>query len=200
MSELILPIEILAEQFRHLPGVGKKTAVKYALKVVDMSEESVNDLVAAILNVRTEVVRCSKCYNYSQEELCPICSNVERDGSTICVVEDARSIMAFERAKNYNGLYHVLGGVISPLKGISPEKLHIHQLINRVIRDDVSEVIIATNPTLEGETTAMYIKGLLAEYPVKVSRLAYGLPAGGDLEYTDELTLSRAIEGRREIN
>lgn len=200
MSELILPIEILSEQFRKLPGVGKKTAVKYAFKVVDMSEEAANDLVTAILNARTGVVRCSKCYNYSEGALCPVCEDIERNSSVICVVEDAKSIMAFERARSYNGLYHVLGGVISPIKGIGPDKLHISDLVKRVKEGGVEEVIIATNPTLEGETTAMYISGLIKEYGVKISRLAYGIPAGGDLEYTDELTLSRAIEGRRELN
>lgn len=200
MSELILPIEILAEQFRRLPGVGKKTAVKYAFKIIDMPQDMADEFVAAILNARTGVVRCSKCHNYSEGELCPICESNERDSSVICVVEDPKSIMAFERAGSYTGLYHVLGGVISPIKGIGPDKLHISELLKRVKEGEVAEVIIATNPTLEGETTAMYISGLLKEYGVKISRLAYGIPAGGDLEYTDELTLSRAIEGRRELN
>lgn len=200
MSELILPIEILAEQFRKLPGVGKKTAVKYAFKVVDMPQDKVDSFVEAIINARTAVLRCSKCHNYSEDELCPICKDNERDGTIICVVEDAKSIMAFERAKSYVGVYHVLGGVISPIKGVGPDKLHISDLIKRVKEEEIKEVIIATNPNLEGETTAMYISGLLKEFGVKISRLAYGIPAGGDLEYTDELTLSRAIEGRREFN
>ena len=199
MSELILPIEILADQFKKLPGVGKKTAIKYAFKIVDMPEESVDDLVSAILSARTGVVRCSKCNNYSEDELCPICQNNSRDLSVICVVEDAKSIIAFERAHSYNGLYHVLGGAISPIKGIGPDKLKLSQLVTRVLEGNVNEVIIATNPTLEGETTAMYISGILKEYNVKISRLAYGIPAGGDLEYTDELTLQRALEGRREL-
>lgn len=199
MSDNILPIEILSEQFRKLPGVGKKTAVKYAYRVVDMTEEMADDLVAAILNARNSVVRCSICNNYSENDICSICSNDTRDKSVICVVEDAKSILAFERSHSYNGTYHVLGGVISPIKGIGPDKLRISQLLDRIKNGNVNEIIVATNPNMEGETTAMYVTGLVKEYGVTVSRIAYGIPAGGDLEYTDELTLQRALEGRRAL-
>lgn len=199
MDELILPIQILAEQFAKLPGVGKKTAVKYALSFIEMKQERADEFVEVLSNTRQRVTRCKCCSNYSENELCNICSDEKRDASVICVVEDARSIIAFEKAKSYKGVYHVLGGVISPIKQIGPDKLNILSLVERVSSGAASEVILATNPTLEGETTAMYISGLLKKYGVKISRLAYGIPAGGDLEYTDEVTLSRAIEGRREV-
>ena len=199
MDEIILPIQILAEQFSRLPGVGKKTALKYAFAFVEMKDERASEFTEALLTERQKVFRCKLCKNYSEGEICPICSDEKRDQSIICVVEDPRSIISFEKARNYKGLYHVLGGVISPIRSIGPEKLNIKSLEERVSMGNVSEVIIATNPTLEGETTAMYITGLLKRFGVKVSRLAYGIPAGGDLEYTDEVTLSRAIEGRREI-
>jgi recombination protein RecR len=199
MDEIILPIQILAEQFAKLPGVGKKTALKYAFSFVEMKDEKAEEFAEALLLARSRVFRCNLCKNYSEEETCPICSDEKRDRGVICVVEDARSIVSFERAKSYKGLYHVLGGVISPIKSIGPEKLNIKALEERVQNTEVREVILATNPTLEGETTAMYITGILKRYGVKVSRLAYGIPAGGDLEYTDEVTLSRAIEGRQEI-
>ncbi len=199
MDELILPIQMLAEQFSKLPGVGKKTAIKYALSFIEMKEERAEEFIRVVSTVRDKVCRCSFCHNYSEEDVCPICRDDKRDESVICVVEDPRSIISFEKARNYNGLYHVLGGVISPIKSIGPEKLNIRSLEERVKAGNVKEVIIATNPTLEGETTAMYISGLLGKYGVSVTRLAYGIPAGGDLEYTDEVTLSRAIEGRRRI-
>ena len=200
MDELILPIQILAEQFAKLPGVGKKTAIKYALSFIEMKQDKADTFIEVVSSARSKVFRCKNCHNYSEsDDLCSICSNEKRDPGVICVVEDARSVIAFEKARNYNGLYHVLGGVISPIKQIGPDKLNISSLIQRVNTQDVQEVILATNPTLEGETTAMYISGLLKKQGVKISRLAYGIPAGGDLEYTDEVTLSKAIEGRREI-
>ncbi len=199
MDEIILPIQILAEQFAKLPGVGKKTALKYAFSFVEMKDEKAAEFAEALLSARQRVARCKLCHNYSEDEICPVCSDDKRDGRVICVVEDARSIISFEKARSYNGLYHVLGGVISPIKSIGPEKLNIRSLEERVKGSEVCEVILATNPTLEGETTAMYITGLLKKYGIKVTRLAYGIPAGGDLEYTDEVTLSRAIEGRREV-
>ena len=200
MDELILPIQLLAEQFAKLPGVGKKTAVKYAFSFIEMKQDRAEEFIRIISETREKVCLCSVCRNYSQNAVCPVCSDEKRNHGVICVVEDPRSIIAFERAKNYKGVYHVLGGVISPIKSVGPEKLNIKALEERVKNGGVEEVILATNPTLEGETTAMYITGLLKKYGVRVSRLAYGIPAGGDLEYTDEVTLSRAIEGRREIS
>ena len=194
-----LPLVILSEQFAKLPGVGKKTAVKYAMSFIEMKEDRAKDFIDAISNTRDRVCRCNVCHNYSESDVCSICSDEKRDFGTICVVEDPRSVISFERARSYKGVYHILGGVISPIKSIGPEKLNIKSLEDRVKNGNVNEVILATNPTLEGETTAMYITGLLKKYGIKVSRLAYGIPAGGDLEYTDEVTLSRAIDGRREV-
>ena len=143
---------------------------------------------------------CEKCFNISEAPVCSLCSDPERDGTTVCVVEDPRAVIAFEMVREYRGLYHVLGGVISPMDGIGPEQLHIRELLDRVKNDGVKEVILATNPTIEGETTAMYLAGLLKPLGIKVSRLAYGVPVGGDLEYADEVTLLRAIEGRKDID
>jgi len=194
---LPLPLEQLAEQLRLLPGVGKKTALKYAFRVLELSDEQAQNLLATIAEVRSNIVSCVICHHISESDLCSICANTSRDDSQICVVEDARDVLAFERAGSFKGLYHVLGGVISPMDGIGPDKLNISSLLGRL--DEVSEIIVATNPTVEGEATAMYLTKLLAPRGITVTRLAYGLPAGSDLEYADEVTLARAIEGRRSL-
>ncbi len=200
MEELITPIEVLAEAFGRLPGVGKKTAVKYALSFIEMNDDKANAFIDAVSGVRSKVFRCKRCFNYSEDELCSICRSDKRDPSVICVVEDVRSLMAFERARSYSGVYHIIGGVISPMRGVTPDKLRIAELLERVSNGDVHEVILAMDATLEGETTAMYIAGLLNKLEnIRVTRLAYGIPAGGDLEYADEITLTRAIQGRSEI-
>lgn len=154
----------------------------------------------AILDAKRSIVSCRRCFNISDSELCGVCSDLDRDQSVICVVEDPRAVMAFEKVKEYRGLYHVLHGVISPMDGIGPDQLKIRELLERVEREPVQEVILATNPTIEGETTAMCLSKMLKPYEVKVTRLAYGVPVGGDLEYADEVTLFRAMEGRRSMN
>ncbi len=196
MSEYLPPLEKLIEQFRKLPGVGRKSAVRMAFSVLDLSDEAVENFSETLLDAKRQIHNCSICNNLSVEEVCPICADSARNHSMICVVEDAKAIMAFEKVRGFRGVYHVIGGVISPINGITPDKLHISDLLSRV-KNGVEEVIIATNPTVEGETTATYIAKLLAPTGVIVTRLAYGIPVGGDIEYADEVTLNRAIEGRR---
>lgn len=199
MAEYIAPLERLIEQFRSLKGIGKKTATRLAFCILDFSEEQTERFTDAVLDAKRSIRRCLCCFNISEGDICAICSDDRRDKSTVCVVEDARAVMAFEKVKEYNGVYHVLGGVISPMDGIGPDELNIKELVSRVANDGVKEVILATNPTIEGETTAMYISKLLKPFEVKVSRLAYGVPVGGDLEYADEVTLYRAMEGRKSM-
>ena len=199
MAEYIAPLERLIEQFRSLKGIGKKTATRLAFCILDFSEEQTERFTDAVLDAKRSIRRCSGCFNISEGDICAICSDDRRDKSTVCVVEDARAVMAFEKVKEYNGVYHVLGGVISPMDGIGPDELNIKELVSRVANNGVKEVILATNPTIEGETTAMYISKLLKPFEVKVSRLAYGVPVGGDLEYADEVTLYRAMEGRKSM-
>ena len=196
MTEYLPPLEKLIEQFRKLPGVGRKSAARMAFSVLDLSEEAVQDFSNALMIAKTQICRCEICHNLSVDNICPVCADTTRDRSLICVVEDAKAIMAFEKVRGFRGVYHVLGGVISPINGITPDKLAIADLLKRA-RDGVKEIIIATNPTVEGETTAAYISSLLKNTDVTVSRLAYGIPVGGDIEYADEVTLNRAIEGRR---
>ena len=199
MAEYIAPLERLIEQFRSLKGIGKKTATRLAFCILDFSEEQTERFTDAVLDAKRSIRRCSCCFNISEGDICAICSDDRRDKSTVCVVEDARAVMAFEKVKEYNGVYHVLGGVLSPMDGIGPDELNIKELVSRVANNGVKEVILATNPTIEGETTAMYISKLLKPFEVKVSRLAYGVPVGGDLEYADEVTLYRAMEGRKSM-
>ena len=195
MAEYIEPLQRLANMFRRLDGIGKKTAMRLALSVVDMKAESVEEFADALLSVKNEIRFCSCCQNISTDEVCEICASDSRDRSVICVVEDFRAAMAVEKVREYKGLYHVLHGVISPMKGVGPDKLKIKELISR-LDGSVKELILATNPTPEGETTAMYISRLAAPLGVKISRIANGMPVGGDLDYADELTLRRALEGR----
>ncbi len=199
MSLYIEPIEVLSEKFRRLPGVGKKSAVRMAFSVLELTNEEAEAFATAILDAKRNVKICSICGNMTDSDICAVCSDEERDHTTVCVVEDARDVIAFERVREYTGLYHVLGGAISPLQGIGPADLTTNLLVKRVSEGGIKEVIIATNPNVEGETTAMYLSKLLAPFGVKTTRLAYGIPVGGNLEYADEVTLNRAIEGRREI-
>lgn len=196
MTEYLAPLETLIEQFRKLPGVGRKSAVRMAFAVLDLTDETVENFSAALLGAKKNIHHCEICHNFSVDKICPICADETRDSSLICVVEDAKAVLAFEKVRGFRGTYHVLGGVISPINGITPDKLHIADLVARV-KEGVNEVIIATNPTVEGETTAMFISKLLKAEGVMVSRLAYGIPVGGDIEYADEVTLNRAIEGRQ---
>lgn len=197
--EYILPVQRLIEKFASLRGVGRKTAARYAFSVLDMPEEEAIEFANAIIAAKKEVVPCSVCGNLSDKPVCDICGDDRRDKSVICVVEDPRAIIAFEKTREYRGLYHVLGGVISPAKGIGPDKLRIAELMERLEEGDVKELIIATNPNVDGETTALYIAGMAAKKGIKTTRLAYGIPVGADIEYADEITLMRAMDGRREI-
>lgn len=199
MAEFILPLERLVEQFRKLPGIGKKTAVRLAFSVLEFTEEEADAFADALREAKRSVKNCSVCQNISDADICPICADPSRDNSVICVVEDAKAVMSLEKVKEYRGLYHVLHGAISPMDGIGPDKLKIAELLSRLSSGTANEIIIATNPTVEGEATAMYLTKLIKPLGIRVSRLAYGIPVGGDLEYADEVTLMRALEGRRSM-
>lgn len=189
----------LIEQFERMPSIGHKTAQRLAFHVLNMSDDQAKGFAQAILDAHEKIHRCSVCCNLSEDELCPICAREDRDKSVICVVEDPRDVIAIERTHEFGGTYHVLGGVISPLNGVGPEELSIKELIARMGSGEVKEVIMATNPTVEGEATAMYVSRLLKPIGIATTRLAYGVPVGADLEYADEVTLLRALEGRQEI-
>ena len=191
-----LPLIILTEKFAKLPGIGMKTAQRLAYFVMSMEENEAVEFAEAIVNAKRTVHNCSCCHNLTEREICPICSDDERDKSVICVVESPKDVTAFERTREYNGTYHVLHGLLSPMDGITPDNLRIRELIARISDGSVSEVIMATNPTVEGDATALYIANLLKPLGVKVSRLAFGLPVGGILEYADEVTLFKALENR----
>ena len=198
MAEYIESLQRLAEQFARLGGVGKKSAMRMAFSVLDMTEDGAREFAQAIIEAKEKIHLCPVCQNITDKELCPICEDSARDKSTICVVSDAKAVISMEKVREYRGVYHVLGGVISPLNGITPDKLKIKELLERVSDGSVKEVIVATNPNGEGEATAMYIAKILKPLGIKVTRLAYGVPMGADLEYADEVTLYRAIEGRRD--
>ena len=194
---MIRPLANLYEQLRRLPGVGSKTAMRLAYHIIDMPEGEVQQLAEALSNAKKSIHYCSQCFNLTDGEKCAICSDPSRDNFTICVVEQPQDIAAMERSHGYNGLYHVLHGVLSPLDGIGPDKLKIRELFQRLQRESISEIIIATNSDVEGEATATYLAQLLKPIGITVSRIAHGLPMGGDLEYADEVTLSKALENRR---
>ncbi len=193
------PIAKLIEEFEKLPGVGHKTAQRLAFHILNSPQDSVESFADALVDARLKVKNCTNCYNISDTELCPVCSNTKRDASIICIVEDPRDVVAMERTREYKGLYHVLHGVISPMDGIGPNDIKIKELLDRIKDGGVQEVILATNPNVEGEATAMYISKLLKPLGIKATRIAHGVPIGGNLEYTDEVTLLKALEGRREI-
>ncbi len=199
MAEYIEPLELIIEQFRKLPGVGRKSAVRMAFGIVDMNDDQLVRFANNILEARRSIKTCGDCHNLSLEELCPICSSVERDRSVICVVEDVKALMAMEKVRTYNGLFHVLGGTISPIDGRGPDDINISSLLKRVEGGSVKEVILATNPTVDGETTAIYLSRILKPLGVATTRLASGIPVGGDLDYADEVTLLHAMDGRKEI-
>ncbi len=196
MNYSVLPLTKLTECFARLPGIGRKSAQRLAFHILRMPEEEAKAFANAILEAREKIGYCEICKNITDTPRCAICSDETRDKSTVCVVEDPRDVIAIERTKEYHGLYHVLGGLISPMDGIGPENLFIKELLARLGDGSVNEVIMATNPTVEGEATAMYLSRLIKPMGIKVSRLAYGIPVGGNLEYADEVTLYRAIEGR----
>ena len=199
MAYHVAPLQRLIEQFERLPGIGSKTAQRLAYFVLNLPEDRAKDFSEAITDAHKKIRRCEICCNFSDKERCPVCSSPTRDKSTICVVETPRDAVAIEGTGEYKGTYHVLHGVISPLNGIGPDQLCIKQLLSRLNNNEVTEVIMATNPTVEGEATAMYISRLLKPLGIKITRLAYGIPVGGDLEYADDVTLARALEGRSEL-
>ena len=199
MNSGIEALDILSEQFARLPGIGRKSAQRLALALLDYSPEDIAAFVAAIGDAKTKIHRCPVCQNLTDREICTVCANPARDKSVICVVEDARAVMAFERVRSFQGVYHVLHGLISPMSGITPDTLSLRELLGRLQDETVKEVIVATGATTEGEATAMYISRLLSPLGIKVTRLAHGIPYGGELEYADEITLSRALEGRRDF-
>lgn len=193
------PLARLIEEFQKFPGIGPKSAQRMAFHVLTMSQESVRELAQAVVEAKEKVRHCSHCFNLSAYDRCEICTNEKRSRETICVVAEAKDLTALERTQEYRGMYHVLTGLISPLEGKGPEQLSIKELVNRVGSESVSEVILAINPTVEGDATVLYLSHLLKPLGTKVSRIAFGLPVGSDLEYADDMTLTKALEGRREI-
>ena len=199
MAGLIKPLNNLYEQFRRLPGVGNKSALRLAYHIIDMPEADVQRLAETLLQAKRDIRFCKECFNLTDSEVCSICEDEKRDHSTICVVEQPQDAVAMERSHGYTGVYHVLHGCLSPLDGIGPEELRIKELLFRIGKDDVKEVILATNSNVEGEATAAYLAQLLRNHPVIVSRISRGLPMGGDLEYADDVTLAKALENRIRI-
>jgi recombination protein RecR len=199
MGYSVASLEALIDQFAKLPTIGRKTAQKLAYHILNLPMEDCEKFASAILDAKNKIKYCKKCQNFTDGDYCKICENPTRDQSTICVVEEPRDILALERTHEYEGVYHVLHGAISPLNGVSPEDIKIAELLNRIKEDDIKEVIMATNASVEGEATAMYISHILKPLNIKCTRLAYGLPVGSDLEYADEVTLGRALEGRSEM-
>mgnify|MGYP003199548970 CR=1 FL=1 len=194
-----MPLTELIAQFERLPGIGKKTAQRLAFSILEQPPERAEKFAEALVNARRKIHFCKVCQSLTDMDVCSICGDSERDRSVICVVEDPKDVMAFERTREYSGTYHVLHGVISPLDGVGPDQLRIKELMARLGSGEVTEIIMATNPTVEGEATASYLSRLIKPMGIKVTRLAYGIPVGGDLEYADEFTLARALEGRNEI-
>lgn len=200
MTKEIGPIEDLIKRLNRLPGIGSKTAQRLAYYIIGLDETEVRDLAEALISAKNNTVECSICMNYADSDPCEICSNKNRDDSVICVVESPKDVDAMERSLSFRGKYHVLHGVISPLKGKTPEDVTIKELIKRIEEGDIKEVIVATNPTVDGDATARYIKNILGDYDIIVSRIGYGLPVGGDLEYYDEITIQTAMENRRRLD
>ena len=199
MSYYSPSIEKLIQSFEKLPSIGNKTAARLAFYILNASKEETKEFVDSIINAKKNLKYCSKCFNISDTDPCPICANPKRDQTIICVVEDVRDIIAMERTHEFKGVYHVLHGSISPMNGVGPDDIKIKELLSRLMDGQVKEVILATNPRVEGEATAMYLSKLIKPLGVKVTRIAHGIPVGGDLEYTDEITLTKALEGRREL-
>jgi len=193
------PISKLIDSFTKLPGIGPKTAVRLAFFVLNMKEDDVLDFAQALISAKRELTHCDVCGNITDQERCSICQDQSRDQSVICVVQDPKDVIAMEKMREFNGQYHILNGAISPIDGIGPEDINVPSLLDRLKDEQVKELILATNPNVEGEATAMYISRLIKPSGIKITRIAHGLPMGGDLEYADEVTLSKALEGRREI-
>lgn len=199
MMQNIAPLAKLIEHFRALPGIGAKTATRLAYHILDMDNDKARALAGAIIEAKEKIGYCNICFNLSDKNPCHICSSSGRDKSVICVVEEPRDVAAMERMRDFKGVYHILHGALSPLEGVGPEDIRIKELLARLYDGDIQEIIMATNPNVEGEATAMYIAKLLKPIGIKVTRIAHGLPIGGDLEYADEVTLAKAMENRREI-
>ncbi len=199
MAEHIEALQRLAEQFARLPGIGKKSAMRLAFSILELSDDEAESFANTILEAKEKVHLCPVCQSLTDKDICSVCNDISRDRSTIMVLEDTKAVSSLEKVREYRGLYHVLHGVISPMNGVTPDKLKIKELLARIADDEINEIIIATNPTVEGEATAMYLSRLLKPFDIKITRLAYGIPVGSDLEYADEVTLYRAIEGRRDI-
>lgn len=199
MSEYIDELEVLIEQMRKLPGVGKKSATRMAFGIVDMSEDQVDRFLNSIKEAKSNIRTCKQCGNIANSDICSICADAKRDNGVICVVEDVKALIAMEKVRTYNGVFHVLNGTISPMDGRGPDDINIQSLLDRISAGNVREVILATNPTRDGETTAIYLSKLLKPLGVCTTRLASGIPVGGDLDYADEMTLLHAIDGRKEM-
>lgn len=192
-------LERLIDEFNRLPGIGRKSAARLAFHILEMRDEQVEDFIKALREAKEVIKRCPKCGDFCEKELCDICSDELRDKTTICVVEDSRDIVSFEKMGKYKGLYHVLGGKIAPLNGVTPDRLNIKSLLERVTNDEIQEVILALNPDLEGETTSLYLTKLLKPFGIKVTKIASGIPMGGNIEFADSATISRALDGRQEV-
>jgi len=199
MPDFAEPLARLIQEFKRLPGIGQKSAQRLAFHVLRMSEDNAQSLAEAVIDVKHQIRLCPVCYNYTDQDRCAICSDAKRDRSLLCVVAEPRDVVAMEKTNEFRGVYHVLGGVISPMDGIGPEMLKIRELVNRVGQDGIKEVVLATNPTIEGDTTSMYIAGLLKPLGVRVTRIAHGMPVGGDMDYADQATLIQALQWRREM-
>lgn len=200
MNKEIGPIEDLIKRLNRLPGIGSKTAQRLAYYIIGLEDKEVKDLAEALISAKKNTVECSICMNYADSDPCEICSNKNRDDSIICVVESPKDVDAMERSLSFRGKYHVLHGVISPLKGKTPDDVTVKELIQRIEKGNIKEVIVATNPTVDGDATARYIKNILEDYDIIVSRIGYGLPVGGDLEFYDEITIQTAMENRRRLD
>ncbi|MEE1115264.1 MAG: recombination mediator RecR [Clostridia bacterium] len=199
MAEYIESLQRLSEKFGVLQGVGRKSAMRMAYSVLELSEEEAREFAEAIIEAKQKIHLCPICQNLTDRELCSVCVNPQRDRSLICVVEDVKAVLSIEKVREFRGVYHVLHGVISPVNGITPDKIKVKELLARIDEGEVKEIVVATNPTVEGEATAMYLSKLIKPLGVKVTRLAYGVPVGADLEYADEVTLYRALEGRSDF-
>lgn len=197
--QIAQPLQIAIEELSKLPGIGKKTALRLSIYLLKTENESVERLVKSLRELKSKLRLCSRCFNLSEDELCQVCKSQKRDVSTICVVEEASDVIAIERTNEYNGLYHVIGGVLSPLSGIGPDSLKIKELIKRFAEENIKEVLLALNPDTEGETTTLYLAKIIKPFGIKVTRIARGLPIGGDLEFADDATIGRALNSRTEV-
>ena len=199
MAYDVAALEKLIEQLQKIPSIGRKTAQRMAFHVLDLTDEQAKEFADAIIDAHTKIHHCALCHNLTENELCPVCASPNRDHTTVCVMEEPRDVLALERTREFHGVYHVLHGAISPMNNIGPDQLTIKSLVERAASGEIKEVIMATNPTIEGDTTAMYISKLIKPFGVKVTRLAYGIPVGADIEYADDVTLMRALSGRSEL-